>query len=438
MPADRIAIVKDGVLKASGSSVFLKKRFGLGYNLSLVIFPELQQRRHRIESSTRKSRTRLVTELLQDKIPEVELVRTTGPKLVFRVPHGCEDRLSITLATLDLHSKVLGIGSFGIENSSLEEVVLYLSESPSLGDKIPHDITTSISLCDESSCSTLLTGGVVVEPSPSTFLETGPKKKPGIKSLTWIEQVKLLYWKRVIIQKRDLKGLLFTVLVPTLVVALVLFILTVDVSLEGPAIEMSPSVFGIKMADVVLGGGAAFRYRLTAKRDIGRQVDSLQFGLGRHYQNVGLHHLAEIRSSWNMSDYLLKANGNYGGNSRFGSFVLKDALRLNVGVNWAFYESDLKLIVNNALRIFADISFDPAMVTEFIGLGVNVDFAVTVSTIENSRAHHPSFLVFADIVLPNCPSEFFVSSSATKGFEFASQYRLPISANPVSEISAKI
>ena len=389
------------MLKASGSSLFLKKRFGLGYNLSLVISPERRHGQAQNKLATRKLRIRRVTELVQDKIPEVELVRTTSFELVLRVPRGCEARLPITLAMLDLQSRRLGIGSVGIEDSSLEEVVNYLSEGPSMGDEFPHDITTTVSLCDDSSCSTSIHGGVVVEPSPSTFLENHQTKNlgnHGTKSLAWIEQVKLFYWKRFVIQKRNLKGLLFIVLVPTLVVALIFLILTVDVSLAGPAIEMSPLALGIKTTDVVVGGGAAFRHRLTAKRDIAQQVDSLSAGVRRLYQNTVLHHLADMRSSWNLSDYLLGSHANYGGNNRYGGFVLKDVLTLKVGVDWAFYESDFELILNNALRIFDDFSIDPATANEFIGLGVDMDFTAIVSN-TSKLDDAPFFLVICSLTL---------------------------------------
>jgi len=368
------------VLQASGSPAFLKKRFGLGYNLTLVITPERRggraaKARRTFDSSELQSKIRRVTEFLQDKIPEAELVRALGTEVVFRVPNGFEDRLPIALSTLDLQSRSLGIGAFGIENSSLEEVVLFLSEDPSNDDEIPHDITAMSTCDDEGSCSTM-TGNVVVEPSPSCFLEPNEQSQISVlESITWTEQVGLLYWKRFTIQKRDLKGFLFSVVVPTLVVALVLLILTVDLSLSGPAIEMSPTTLGIENTDILIGGGAAFRNRLTTKRDIAQRVDKLRTALEPLYENTHLHHAASIRSSDAMSKFLLETISNYDGNDRYGSFVLEDVLNLNVAVDWTFYEDDFQQLLNNTLRVFTDTEIDIAneRVEDLIGNFPGID-----------------------------------------------------------------
>lgn len=346
------------------------------------------------DSSELQSKIRRVTEFLQDKIPEAELVRVLGTEVVYRVPNGFEDRLPIALSTLDLQSRSLGIGAFGIENSSLEEVVLYLSEEQSLDDEIPHDIT-AMSTNDEGSCSTM-TGNVVIEPSPACFLE--PKQSQSqisvLESVTWTEQVGLLYRKRFTIQKRDLKGFLFSVVVPTLVVALVLLILTVDLSLSGPSIEMSPTALGIKDTDILSGGGAAFRNRLTTKRDIAQRVDKLRTALEPLYENTHLHHAESIRSSDAMSDYLLESIANYDGNDRYGSFVLEDVLKFNIAVDWPFYEGDFQRLLNNSLRVFAETEIDIAnervedLIGNFPGIDVGSYLWIGVSTRHMSLQMH--------------------------------------------------
>jgi len=290
-------------------------------------------------------------------IPDVVLTRSLGTELVFRVPNGWEDRLPQLLLNLDLKCRSLGIAAFGIENSSLEEVVLSLSEDTDNDKEIPHDIT-AMSTGDEESCSTM-NGNVVIEPSPLTFLgpthETTP---PAHQQLSWTQQVGLLYWKRFTVQKRDLKGFTFSVVVPTLVVALVLLILTVDVSLTGPAIEMSPSALGGGETDVLVGGGAAFRQRLTANRDIGLKVEKLQSLLGPLYPNTQFHHIPGMKSSSNMSHYLLETYGTYEGDMRYGSFVLNDIIDMSVAMNWWYYEPKLQRLLNNTADLFANAEID--------------------------------------------------------------------------------
>ena len=318
-----------------------------------------------------------ITEFLQYSIPGVEFARIIGSELVFRVPHGCEDRLPSILSMLELQSQSLGICVFGVKSSSLEDVFLSLSDESLKGDELAHD-TPSLSIFDECSYASSLTEKVVVEPSPSSFLQPILNKTLRTDSLTWIEQVEILYWKRFIIQKGDFKGLLFSVFVPTLAVALVLLTLSVDTSHVAPAIEMSPLALGSKMNDVFVGGGAAFRYRLTAKRDIAREVDSLQSLMEPLYKNTGLFHVANMKSSSNISDFLLESYGNVGGNDRYGSFVLNDALTLNAAVDWTLYKSDLQQAFNNTLRIFSAVTVDLASIPTILGVDGILDFTASV------------------------------------------------------------
>lgn len=360
-----MAILKEGALQASGSPAFLKKHFGLGYNLSLVISPTRQRGEPRtsalmaVDATEFESKKNRVRQFLANTIPDIQVARTLGSEVIFRVPNGSEDRLPGALATLDLNRRSLGVGAFGIENSSLAEVVLVLSEDQEKNDAIPHNTTESTD--DETGCSTITrgAGSVIVEPSPSSFLK--PKYSRGnFEPLTWLQQVGLLYSKRFTVQRRDWKGLFFFVVAPTLVVALVLLILTINLSISGPAIEMSLSTLavGSDKTDVLVGGGAALRSRLTAKKDIAEQYEELRSVLQPLYKNAQFHHLSNILSSSDMSGYLMQSYDDYNGSVRYGSFVLRDIVDLVVTIDWPFYEDDLKRLVNNSLDMFTEAEID--------------------------------------------------------------------------------
>lgn len=65
---DRIAIMAGGEVQCSGSSFFLKKKYGAGYNL--------------VMDKTRECDPNKVTELLQKFIPEIEV--STTQKMGYR------------------------------------------------------------------------------------------------------------------------------------------------------------------------------------------------------------------------------------------------------------------------------------------------------------------------------------------------------------------
>ena len=376
----RIAILKDGVLQASGSSAFLKKRFGLGYNLSLDILMD-----HRDESSAHFSKVFDATEFevkknrirqfLETSIPDIQLSRTLGSEVIFRVPNGSEERLPLALSTLDMNRRSLGVGAFGIENASLEEVVLLLSEDSDEHVAIPHDITASTT--GEASCSTITgsAGGVVLEPSPSSFLPV-KEMQASLEPLSWTGQVGLLYWKRFTVQRRDLKGFLFAVVAPTLVVALVLLILTVNLNISGPAMEMSPTALGNRNNDVMVGGGAALRNRLSTRRDITEKFEGLQSVLQPLYGNTQLHQLPNVLSSRDMSDYLLLSYDNYNGNERYATYVLHDIVEGIIGVDWPYYKEDIKQLLNTTLEALVDADVELAM--ERL---INVIYNITGTTV---------------------------------------------------------
>lgn len=72
-------------------------------------------------------------------------------------------------------------------------------------------------------------------------LPVGPKRDGGV-SLR--EQFAWMLWKRRVVALRDWKGGLYQVLLPALLVALVLMLLTIDLHFAGPSLAMSADMFG--------------------------------------------------------------------------------------------------------------------------------------------------------------------------------------------------
>lgn len=70
----------------------------------------------------------------------------------------------------------------------------------------------------------------------------------------FIEQLGWLLWKRRVVAMRDWRGGLYQVVLPALLVGLVLVLLTIDVGLAGPPLDMSADMFdGPTQASCVLG-----------------------------------------------------------------------------------------------------------------------------------------------------------------------------------------
>ncbi|XP_049766661.1 cholesterol transporter ABCA5-like isoform X1 [Schistocerca cancellata] len=114
--ADRKAVVSKGRLRCCGSSLFLKNKFGIGYHLTLVL--EGVAREHAI--------TRLVT----SHVPKAEKARRHGRELSFILPHNAVDNFAPLFSAIEqeisTRASRLGISSYGVSMTTLEEVFLHL------------------------------------------------------------------------------------------------------------------------------------------------------------------------------------------------------------------------------------------------------------------------------------------------------------------------
>ena len=70
---DRIGIMGEGKLICCGSSVFLKNKFGVGYNLTLVK-----------EDTNVDSKP--ILQLVQNKIPEAQVLSNVSAEVAFQLP----------------------------------------------------------------------------------------------------------------------------------------------------------------------------------------------------------------------------------------------------------------------------------------------------------------------------------------------------------------
>ena len=128
--ADRIAVMSQGKLRCWGSSLFLKARFGLGYTLTMVVD----------DGGASAALTAKVTARLREHIPEAELLSCAGDELAYRLPFFAAPRFGALLTHLDGAKGELGVGSYGMSVTSMEEVFLRLAQ----GDEVTGGATAPI------------------------------------------------------------------------------------------------------------------------------------------------------------------------------------------------------------------------------------------------------------------------------------------------------
>lgn len=115
---DQIAIMSDGELKCSGTSFFLKKRFGTGYRLVCV--------------KNENCNSNAVTNLIQNFIPGIEIQEDIASELAYALPDEHVDKFEKLFEKLEENQEALKLGSFGVSLTTLEEVFLKVGSDSNL------------------------------------------------------------------------------------------------------------------------------------------------------------------------------------------------------------------------------------------------------------------------------------------------------------------
>lgn len=98
---DRIAIMGDGKLRCCGSSLFLKRAFGVGYNMTI----------EKKNSNTFDSNA--VTEVVMSHIPTAALLTNVGTELTFQLPFSSSENFKPLFEHMDANEEALGVQSYG-------------------------------------------------------------------------------------------------------------------------------------------------------------------------------------------------------------------------------------------------------------------------------------------------------------------------------------
>ena len=108
---DRIAIMGDGRLRCCGSPLFLKRKFGVGYNITL-------------EKDTVDFDSDTVVSTISNYVPGAKLLTNVGTELSVQLPFTGSSGFQPLFEHFDDNMSSIGIKSYGMSVTTLEEVVL--------------------------------------------------------------------------------------------------------------------------------------------------------------------------------------------------------------------------------------------------------------------------------------------------------------------------
>ena len=108
---DRIGIMTNGTVTCLGRSMFLKNRFGVGYRLSMV--------------KKEKDTNTLIKPFLEQQLGEdIKKLSEISSEIIFQIPKHMSEKFKGFFKTFDKKLDSLGIKSYGICVTTLEEVFL--------------------------------------------------------------------------------------------------------------------------------------------------------------------------------------------------------------------------------------------------------------------------------------------------------------------------
>ncbi|GIY06579.1 ATP-binding cassette sub-family A member 3 [Caerostris extrusa] len=119
---DRIAIMAEGEVQCCGSPMFLKQKFGTGYHLHVV--------------KDQNFDLQCLTNLLQKYIPEVKLGNQVEREISFNLLSDADGGFGDMFEELENRKSTLGVTSFGVTITTMEDVFLNVSNISDLKYKL--------------------------------------------------------------------------------------------------------------------------------------------------------------------------------------------------------------------------------------------------------------------------------------------------------------
>ncbi|KAJ3599928.1 hypothetical protein NHX12_033882 [Muraenolepis orangiensis] len=239
---DRIAIISQGRLCCCGSPLFLKARLGTGYYLTVDSDSSLSDDTG-LGSEDSGSDLAALLALAQRYIPAARLMEESGREAVLNLPQAAaqDGGLAVFLAELDHKLGELGLASYGLSDSTLEEIFLAQVEQRPAGQR--HQQTLGDMPEEPETGRKRLRKQDPQETDPLSGDSQGGAPLTGWW-LTW-QQLRALFLKRWLYARRSRRGFLAQIVLPAVFVLIaLLFSLVVPPFGKYPSLKLQPWMYG--------------------------------------------------------------------------------------------------------------------------------------------------------------------------------------------------
>ncbi|XP_009288758.1 PREDICTED: retinal-specific ATP-binding cassette transporter [Aptenodytes forsteri] len=276
---DRVAIISQGKLFCSGSPVFLKNCFGSGFYLTLVRKMKntrlgratslcscgsqcscscsscAQRDKEGAPEQELDGDLNELAEVIHHHIPEAKLIESIGQELIYLLPNKHFKQRSYASLFRELEETLddLGLSSFGVSDTPLEEVFLKVTAEADLGMQKAGDTQENGSTLGKTSTENKLAEQTALKTNDTSRMPVGiagdqdeGKGSRQYKGFQLVhQQIKALLIKRFHHSSRSHKDFLAQIVLPASFVLLSLILAVIIPPFgEYPALTLHPWIYG--------------------------------------------------------------------------------------------------------------------------------------------------------------------------------------------------
>lgn len=242
---DRIGIMSAGKQVTSGSSMFLKNKFGVGYILNII--------------KTREEDGPGVLARVREYLPEAEMISEYGLEMKVQLTKGQNQQFKDLFEDLEDNGAKIGVKEFGISLTTMEDVFLKVGNL--FNEEAKEDLRMLQDEADKSEPENAfkqlekqvssrekeyekLSSGKKEEFDPQLVdeVENGNLVDIQLRSKTkiWFNQLGALMKKRLLYLSRDKGGIVCEIVLPLVLVILGLALTKLELVQTSPSVEMNP------------------------------------------------------------------------------------------------------------------------------------------------------------------------------------------------------
>ncbi|KAK7198983.1 ATP-binding cassette subfamily A, member 1 [Novymonas esmeraldas] len=256
----KIGIMSRGRMQCSGSSMFLKSRLGVGYNMSISIDPDAEAED--------------IDQLVVSFVPSAVASSFNGCEIVYKLPMRDVEKFPALLAGLEESGEEAGVRGYSLSATTLEEVFLQIA----LDDMKHHKASSDA----EQDAEALQDEDHAVW---SCELMTGTRER-------LLSQFRAMMAKRLWNALRDRKMQCFQVVCPVVCILLAMLLTLVSFTKTG-SINLSSTMFG-ETVDMLVSGCEPYIGSVDNSTRQGAHIIDLNFASGLDLSYYGTDTAKEL------------------------------------------------------------------------------------------------------------------------------------------------